>query len=265
LRINLKEKVHSIKNFMNMIATIKNFLQKKGSYSSEKSVVDAYDIWSCSYDMQPGNLMLDLDENIFTGLIKNINLENKRIADIGCGTGRHWQKLYDKMPALVIGFDVSAGMLDKLRRKFPDAITQQTTNNLFAAVPAAFFDCLVTTLTIAHIKNIDEAIASWSRILKDGGDLFITDFHPEILAKGGKRSFRQDGKSLSVTNYIHSLEEVKNIFNKYGFAIIMQEEKYINQEVRPYYEAQNALHVYDRFKGMPVIYGLHLKKQHVAG
>jgi hypothetical protein len=34
--------------------------------------------------------------------------------------------------------------------------------------------------------------------------------------------------------------------------------------VRSYYEAQNALSVYDRYAGMPVIYGIHLKKQRAA-
>jgi ubiquinone/menaquinone biosynthesis C-methylase UbiE len=226
--------------------------------------MEAYDFWSVSYDSQPGNLMLDLDEMIFTDLIKNIDLKNKRVADIGCGTGRHWQKIYEKNPAIVMGFDVSAGMLHQLMGKFPFAITQLTTDNLLKTLPDSFADCLVTTLTIAHIKSIEEAIASWSRVLKNGGDLVITDFHPSMLARGGKRSFRHETRSLSVINYIHPLEKVKKIFNKYGLAVIKEVERKVNEEVRPYYEAQNALPVYDRFKGMPIIYGLHLKKQRAA-
>jgi ubiquinone/menaquinone biosynthesis C-methylase UbiE len=249
---------------MNMIATIKNFLRKAGPFTAEKSAVEAYDIWSGSYDKQPGNLMLDLDELIFTDLLKNIDLTNKKLADIGCGTGRHWQKLYEKNPGLVIGFDVSAGMLKRLKRKFPDAVIQHTKDNLLEMIPDAFIDCIVTTLTIAHIKNIDQAIASWSRVLKNGGDLLITDFHPATLAKGGKRSFRHDGRSFSVINYVHPLEDLINIFNKHGLTVIKQEEKYIDEELRHYYETQNALPVYDRFKGIPIIYGLHLKKQHVT-
>jgi ubiquinone/menaquinone biosynthesis C-methylase UbiE len=249
---------------MKMLATIKDYLQNRIASPAEKPVVEAYDAWSASYDSQPGNLMLDLDELLFTDLIKDINLENKRVADIGCGTGRHWQKLYTLKPNLVIGFDVSKGMLHQLNQKFPAAMTQYITDNLLTMAPSGFVDCLVTTLTIAHIKNIDEAIGAWSRITKDGGDLIITDFHPAILAKGGKRSFRYQGKSVAVTNYIHSLKKVKRIFAKYGFSIIKQEEKYVNEEVKHYYESQNALHVYQRYKGMPVIYGLHLKKDDAA-
>jgi ubiquinone/menaquinone biosynthesis C-methylase UbiE len=245
---------------MNMLASIKDYLQKKVSISSEKPVVEAYDIWSSSYDVQQGNLMLDLDSMIFSSFIKDIPLENKRIADIGCGTGRHWQKLYERFPVQLTGYDVSAGMLNQLRKKFPAAITKHITDNLMNGVPAGSVDCIISTLTIAHIKDINEAIASWSRILKNGGDLIITDFHPSLLEMGGTRSFKHENKSFAVMNYVHPLSEVKRIFSKYGFTVIKHEERIIDDTVRSYYEAQGRVDVFQKFKGMPVIYGLYLKK-----
>jgi ubiquinone/menaquinone biosynthesis C-methylase UbiE len=246
-----------------MISIIKNLLLRAGHHS-ERSVEEAYDIWSGSYDIQPGNLMLDLDEKIFSGLMENIDLSNKKVADIGCGTGRHWNKLYEKKVAQVIGFDVSAGMLSRLERKFPGAVTYQITDNQLSMVTDKFVDCLISTLTIAHIRDIDEAIASWSRILKINGDVIITDFHPAILAKGGKRSFSHDGKTLSVLNYIHSIDKVKDTCSKHGLTVKWEVENFIDEEVKAYYEAQGALQVYEKFYGMPVIYGLHLKKNNVT-
>jgi ubiquinone/menaquinone biosynthesis C-methylase UbiE len=247
-----------------MITAIKTLLQKAGSFVSEKDAEKAYDIWSLTYDTQPGNLMLDLDEAVFGALIKDINLENKMVADIGCGTGRHWQKIYDKKPDIVMGFDISEGMLLQLKRKFPGAVTQRTTDNLLKTVPDSSIDFLFTTLTIAHIKDIEEAIFSWSRILKKEGDLVITDFHPAMLNQGGKRSFRHNGKSLTVVNYVHPLEKVKMLFQQNELTVVQEEERKVNEKVKPYYEAQNALPVYERYKNMPIIYGLHLKKQRAA-
>ncbi len=243
--------------------SFKRLLQKFSLRTSEKAD-RAYDIWSPSYDLQPGNLMLDLDEIIFTNLIRNINLKDKWVADIGCGTGRHWPKLFEKEPARVLGFDVSPGMLHQLKLKFPAAHTNLTSDNLYKTVPDSFIDCIITTLTIAHIKDIDEAISSWSRILRKNGDLIITDFHPISLANGAKRSFRHAGKTLTVKNYIHPLEKVKKIFQKYGLYVVQQEERNVNEDVRPYYQIQNALAIYDRFIGIPIIYGLHLKKERAA-
>lgn len=243
-----------------MIPTIKSLLKKLNFHSTEMVPRKAYDLWSESYDVQPGNLMLTLDEQIFSDLMKPMDLAGKTVADIGCGTGRHWQKIYAKDPALVMGFDISAGMLNQLSRKYPDAIIQRTDDNLLKTIADSSIDCLITTLTIAHIENIEEAISSWSRVLINGGDLIITDFHPDSLAQGGIRSFRHRGKSLSVTNYIHPLEKVKNIFLKYGLAVVRQKEIDVNEKLKHYYESQNALSVYHRFIGIPIIYGLHLNK-----
>ena len=244
-----------------MIPGINSFLQKLSFHSSEKTALKAYDIWSDTYDQQPGNLMLELDEEIFSKLIQPIDLKDKTVADIGCGTGRHWPKIYGQKPQLVTGFDISRGMLNQLRRKFPSAETRLIRDNRLTGLPDSSLDCLITTLTIAHIEDINEAIANWARVLKKGGDLIITDFHPMSLVNGGKRSFRHAGKSYSVVNYVHPLEEVIRIFNQQDLVVIRKEERVVNEEVRPYYESQNALQVYYRFRGIPIIYGLHLKKQ----
>jgi ubiquinone/menaquinone biosynthesis C-methylase UbiE len=247
-----------------MIRTIKQLFRGKPDPGTEKPVEEAYDTWSGSYDAQPDNLMLQLDELIFSTLFKNINIKDRRLVDIGCGTGRHWQKMYDAGPASLLGYDVSAGMLVQLKKKFPDAVVFHTADNLLSDLSAGSTDCIVSTLTVAHIKNIEEAIVSWSRILAGGGDIIITDFHPAILEKGGRRSFKHAGESLSVKNYVHPPEQIIHIFNKHGFELIAQEERYIDEKLRHYYEMQNALSVYERFEGNPVIYGLHLKKQYVT-
>jgi len=247
-----------------MMTSFRVFLHKAGLSKSDLAPEQAYQIWSANYDNQPGNLMLDLDERIFSDLIGNIDLRDKKVADIGCGTGRHWQKIYAKNPSRLMGFDVSESMLTLLKNKYPFALTQKTTDNLLTAIPDSFVDLIVSTLTVAHIKNIEEAIASWVRILKDGGELIITDFHPTLLANGGKRSFSHGGKNLSVKNYTHPIEKMKKIFSDAGCMLIREEEKIVDEEVRSYYENKKALHVYERFKGLPVIYGLHLRKQRAA-
>ena len=226
----------------------------------EKDPVEAYDLWSAGYDNQPGNLMLDLDEVIFSKLLNNIEIEGRSVADIGCGTGRHWEKIYAKNPLQLTGFDVSPGMLKILKQKYPQSNTSCITDDLFADIPAASYDVIISTLTIAHIKNIEEALNNWCRILKENGEIIITDFHPAVLANGGRRSFIHEQKQLFVTNYVHSLNTIMAILCENGFTVERHEEKYIDDSVKEYYAKQNALPVFEKFKGMPVIYGLHLKR-----
>jgi ubiquinone/menaquinone biosynthesis C-methylase UbiE len=210
-----------------LIKTLKRYFNRAAIASpvNEKDVVEAYDLWAANYDSQPGNLMLDLDEFLFNNLLGNVDIDNKNIADIGCGTGRHWPKIFDEKPASVTGFDVSPGMLEKLKLKFPGAQTEVITDNLFSKIEDQAFGVIISTLTVAHIENIEEALRAWCRILSSKGDLIITDFHPEILAVGGKRTFNHQ-----------------------------------NSRIAHYYRQQNALAVYEKFKGFPVIYGMHFRR-----
>jgi ubiquinone/menaquinone biosynthesis C-methylase UbiE len=242
--------------------TVINYIKKRlfSRPVIEKNSADAYDLWSSDYDVQPGNLMLDLDEILFSNLLAKTDLENKTVADIGCGTGRHWPGIFEKKPLSLTGFDVSEGMLSKLEEKFPNANTHQITDDLFLTVKDASFDTIISTLTVAHIENIEDALYSWGRMLKFDGEIIITDFHPKLLAFGGKRTFKHNNVQLSVRNFVHSVPTIKDILQDNGFRVIAEEEMKIDETVRHYYEQQNALPVYEQFNGFPVIYGIHLRR-----
>ncbi|HEY4876965.1 MAG TPA: methyltransferase domain-containing protein [Puia sp.] len=243
-----------------MLHTIKKYFHKNDSLSDEKNAEDAYDLWSENYDNQPGNLMLDLDEIIFSELLKEMNIENKIVADIGCGTGRHWEKIFNEHPKSLTGFDVSDGMLNKLKEKFPSSTVKKIGDNIFRTEPDNYYDVIISTLTVAHIENINEAISSWSRILKKGGDIIITDFHPALLAHGGKRTFKVEQHQFAVTNFVHSVDEINNLLRAANLFIINKIEERIDESVKHYYQNQNALDIFNKFKGESVIYGLHAKK-----
>jgi ubiquinone/menaquinone biosynthesis C-methylase UbiE len=221
----------------------------------------AYNLWSDNYDKQPDNLMLYLDELIFRELLKSVSIRNKKVLDFGCGTGRHWNKLYNQDPEELIGVDISKGMLDVLKEKYPAASIHLTRDNLLDTIADHSIDTIISTLTVAHIRDLNEAFATWQRIIKVGGNLLISDFHPELLDNGGKRVFTISGKVIRIKNYVHSLESIQKMADSYDFMIINKLEKHIDENLKPFYEKQHALHVYEKYIGYPVIYGLHLKKK----
>lgn len=249
-----------------MLSTFKNYVKEHLHFASakEKNAVDAYNIWAKNYDSQPGNLMLDIDELTLSKLLKQVAVSNRKIADIGCGTGRHWQKIYAENPASLDGFDVSAGMLSRLKEKFPQANIHQITNNLFNEIPSQSFDVVISTLTIAHIADLAQALTAWSRILKTESDLLITDFHPKTLAFGGKRTFMSENGLISVQNFVHYTSQIKDILAQLGFTLIAQEEIFIDETFKHYYAAKNALAVYETYKGFPILYGLHFRRNNAA-
>jgi len=226
----------------------------------EKNSADAYDLWSEDYDAQPGNLMIEHAEVLFPELLEQTIIQNKLVADIGCGTGRHWTKIMQMHPAQLTGFDVSEGMLSKLQEKFPAANTYKIQNDLLSNVQDAAFDTIISTLTVAHIENIEQALQAWCRILKPSADIIVTDFHPKLLAFGGKRTFKHHNERLAVKNYVHAVGTIKDLLYQNGFGLIREEEISIDETVKHYYADQDALSVYEQFKGFPVIYGIHLRR-----
>jgi SAM-dependent methyltransferase len=51
-----------------------------------------------------------LDEIVFSRLLEHAELPDKITFDIGCGTGRHWDRIMELGSAELIGCDISAEM-----------------------------------------------------------------------------------------------------------------------------------------------------------
>jgi ubiquinone/menaquinone biosynthesis C-methylase UbiE len=247
---------------MSLLQTLNRYFRSSRKPESDPAM--AYDRWSLSYDDQPDNLMLVLDGRLFSELLSSVTITGRVVVDVGCGTGRHWQKLMDHAPARLAGYDVSPGMLSILRKKYPAAETYLLHDHRLAEMGAASCDLLISTLTIAHIPDLPAAIIEWNRVLKPGGDILITDYHPVALAKGGQRTFREGDQLIAVRNHIYPIPRLLTLTSQLGLSEVSVTETKIDDSMRPYYERQNALPVYRRFLGVPIIYGLHLKKPDVA-
>jgi ubiquinone/menaquinone biosynthesis C-methylase UbiE len=245
---------------MSVTARVRQLLLGK----KETDPRQAYDLWAPAYDQQPGNLMLDLDEQVFAGLLALSGVAGRssglRIADIGCGTGRHWKKILNYQPARLIGYDVSPGMLAMLREKIPGSETYVLDNDRLSELPDSSCDLVVSTLTVAHIARVEQALAEWNRVLKPGGQVIITDYHPAALAKGGQRTFKHEGRLVAVKNHIHSISKIGKLAAGLQWTELNFMEKLIDDSVRHYYEQQNALSLFEQFRDTPIIYGIHFKK-----
>jgi len=231
----------------------------------ESDPAAAYDIWALEYDNQPDNLMLMLDGQVCAELLDAAPVRDNTVADIGCGTGRHWGKIYEKQPARLVGFDVSPGMLRQLKAKFPQAETHLLKDSTLPQLPTASCDLLLSTLTVAHIPDITAALTEWARVLKPGGQLIITDYHPDALARGGQRTFRDKSqKTIAIRNHVYPLTRITDIATRLNLIPFRVIERRIDATMRPWYEKQGATAVFERFLGVPIIYGMQLTRSDAA-
>lgn len=247
-----------------MPGLLKRWKQKILNRTKETGAADAYNLWAGGYDNQPDNLMLQLDEVVFSALLANVTFDGGIIADVGCGTGRHWQKLTTLHPEKIIGFDVSEQMLAKLAQKFPDVQTCLIKNELLPQLVNDSCSLLISTLTIAHIENAAGAVKEWARVTRPGGFIIITDYHPAALAKGAKRTFTHNEAVISIKNYVHTVEVLTNLSKQLNLAVIRLTEKAIDSTMKPLYEKQGAEKLYYEWEGTPVIYGLLLQKANAS-
>jgi len=80
------------------------------------------------------------------------------------------------------------------------------------------------------------------------------------LSRGARRTLKSNNKLLAVNNYLHSLNQIREIARQLGWKEIRFSERIIDNAVKDYYVRQNALAVFERFRNMPIIYGIRLKK-----
>jgi SAM-dependent methyltransferase len=247
----------------NPAMSIRSRIRRFFRQGKHQDAAPAYDRWSANYDHQPGNLMLDLDAQVFKQMMEGIDRRGSFIVDIGCGTGRHWPWLMEAQPARLLGFDISAGMIAQLKAKYPGAEAQISSGHPLYGLGNGEVDLLISTLTIAHIKVPGLYFEEWARVLKPGGQLVLTDYHPAALAKGAERNFRDEGGDLiSIRNFIHPLESLIAMLEKAGFEEIKRQERVIDERVKYYYDEQSASQLYHKFYGTPIIYGMRLEKRH---
>jgi len=250
---------------MSLLNLIKKAIRRLVPGKQPLGAAKAYDLWAATYDSQSDNLLIYLDDQVFAAMSESISCEGKVLADIGCGTGRHWQQLLSEKPSRLIGYDVSEKMLQILRQKFPQAETQVLKDNSLQGLQDGSCDMIISNLVIGYIEDLDTAFAEWNRVLKQGGIVMITELHPEALQRGnGVRAFSHDKRMVQIKNYSHPLQKINTLAKALQWETQSFIERRIDESVRPFYLAQDAPHLYERLYedagNVALLYGWQLRK-----
>jgi SAM-dependent methyltransferase len=67
-------------------------------------------------------------------------------------------------------------------------------------------DVIVCALALVHVPRLEPALAEFSRVLRPGGDLVISDVHYELVTRGSVIKARGlAGEPCIVATYLHQL------------------------------------------------------------
>ena len=143
---------------------------------------DGYDRWAEIYDDED-NPLIRLEERYIGELIGEVR--GLRVADIGCGTGRHALRMA-AAGAEVTAADFSAEMLAKARRKPHTGAVSFVHHDVATPLPlaAADFDRVLCCLVLEHIADLGGFFAELKRICRPAGSLVLSAMHPAMMLTG---------------------------------------------------------------------------------
>ncbi|HJQ83072.1 MAG TPA: methyltransferase domain-containing protein [Candidatus Binatia bacterium] len=166
-------------------------------------VVEGYGRWAPTYDATP-NPLIELEEPVVHAMI---DVVPPGVAlDAACGTGRHTRHLRARGHR-VIGVDASPAMLAQAREALggPGAPVELHVGDLARLpVETASIDVALCALALSHVPDLGPPLRELARVLRPGGRLVVSDFHPLMIALGNSAFFvAADGRAGHVRSYCH--------------------------------------------------------------
>ena len=175
------------------------------------SARQGYDLWSETYDSTP-NPVVAMDSRHTIKLLAPAGGE--LILDAGCGTGRNLKPLL-LAGSTAVGIDFSHRMLQVARQRENSLVALA---NLQANLPffSRSFDAVLCALIGEHLSDLRVVFDEFYRILKPGGRLVFSVYHPEMSAAGIEANFERGGVEYrlgaihySVAEHLRLLQEAR--------------------------------------------------------
>jgi len=218
----------------------------------------AFAAWAQIYDTQ-SNPLLALEERYLRCLLPSI--DDKDILDVGCGTGRWLRRIADLgAPRSLQGIDSSAEMLAIARRALTRKASLVLAQLPVVPLPTASIDLAICSFALSYISDVKSLARQLRRVLRDNGDLLITDMHPDTaLALGWQRSFRSSNVTFHLHVEPHSIETISRAFASHGFQVVGLYQPSFGEPEHQVFTSQGKEAFYTDASGKPAIYLLHLK------
>lgn len=173
---------------------------------------DGYDRWAATYEANM-NPVQTLEAEALARLLPD--LCGEVVLDLGCGKGRVARLALERGAKAVVGVDVSEAMLKAAAAALP-AVRWVRADGRALPFEAASFDVVVSALMMGHVEDLAAALAEIARVLRPGGVLLLSDFHPYAALRGWQRAFTDtaSGRAFAIENHPHLFDAYLRCFNR---------------------------------------------------
>lgn len=207
---------------------------------------EAYREWASSFD-DPASPLLALESRVVEPLLGDVR--GLRTLDIGCGTGR-WTSLLLDRGAVVTGLDASPEMLDEARRKTGIAGRLVRGDGRTPPFRARSARLVLCCLTIGHLQPVRSTLRALGNLLAPGGRLIVTDFHPDALRRGWKRTYRHGGETVAIESQPYALANL----TAPGLKLASLAEPCFGDSERGFFSDAGRMDLFEAARGLPAIY-----------
>jgi SAM-dependent methyltransferase len=177
-------------------------LRNRGVLAEQVSTVTAYEQQSAIYDADAGGGLFATDEPVVAEYLSG--REPGVALDAACGTGRFAEFLAQRGHQ-VMGVDSSPDMLAHARRRVPRGEFHVGELDRLP-LPDDSVDVVVCALALVHVPHLQPVLAEFTRVLRPGGDLVISDIHHELVTRGSVITARGPaGQPCIAATYRHQL------------------------------------------------------------
>jgi SAM-dependent methyltransferase len=123
--------------------------------------------------------------------------------------------------------------------------------------PTESFDLILASLMVGHLHDLAGWVSEVWRVLRRGGHLLYSDFHPLGAAAGWQRTFKTAaGQSFAVRHYSRSIADQRAALVGSGFVIQAMHEPGLEGQTGPTVEAFRQ-----RWGERPVVVVFHAVKR----
>lgn len=211
---------------------------------------EGYDLWASSYGPETAVSALE-DETV-----RSLNLPPwpRALLDVGCGTAR---RISREQCDIAVGLDLSPAMLARATSAQHVAAADAT------ALPVrdASFDRVWCRLMIGHTPHCEAVYAELARVCSPRGFVVVSDFHPDAVAAGHRRTFRDaSGVVQEVEHHVHPVEAQQTLAREHGLEVVSSTEAAVGPSIEPFYRQANANAAYDAQRGLPLVVVLAFRR-----
>jgi SAM-dependent methyltransferase len=209
-------------------------------------VRDGYATWASCYD-EDGNPLLPLEQEAVRGWFGP--LTNRRVLDLGCGTGRHTQALAEAK-AWVVALDFCPEMMALAKRKLGGQRVAWVHHVLPDPLPFAErqFDLVVMGLVAEHLAALEVVLGEVARVLCPGGRCILSALHPERTAAGQRARFidPDTGERRPIVTYHRTTADYLNAAISAGLRLLEERTLVVPAELATQYPRA------ERYIGLPL-------------